>query len=74
MAKYSEKLVEKIVSLIEEDAYTITDICAILNISRKTFYGWRESKPEFDKAVEEATEVREEKLLVKARESLKKKL
>lgn len=27
MAKYTEKLAEKIVSLIEEDTYSITEIC-----------------------------------------------
>jgi hypothetical protein len=74
MAKYSEKLTEKIVKLIEEDRYTISDICSILNISRKTFYSWRDTKPEFCKAIDNATQIREEKLQVKARLSLQKKL
>jgi hypothetical protein len=30
MSKYTEKLVEKIVSLIEEDTYSISEICSIL--------------------------------------------
>jgi len=74
MAKYSNKLVEKIIDLIEEDTYSITDICTILNISRKTFYTWRETKPEFEKAINEAFERLDEKLVVKARLSLQKKL
>jgi len=52
MAKYSKELVEKIVRLIEEDVYTVTDICRLLHISRKTFYTWNESKPGFAEAVE----------------------
>ena len=74
MAKYSERLVDKMIKLIEEDTYTITDICNILNISRKSFYQWRETKPEFDKAIADAMEMREEKLVAKARLSLQKKL
>ncbi len=42
MAKFTEELQEKIVLLIEEDTFTITEICDILNISRKTFYEWRD--------------------------------
>lgn len=74
MAKYNEKTVEKVVSLIEEGIYSITDICEILHMSRKTFYSWRDSKPEFRKAIEDAMELCEEKLLAKARQSLQKKL
>lgn len=74
MAKYSEKTVEKVTGLIEEGIYSITDICEILHVSRKTFYSWRDSKPEFRKAIEDAMELCEEKLLAKARLSLQKKL
>lgn len=74
MAKYNEKTVKKITGLIEEGIYSITDICEILNVSRKTFYAWRDSKPEFGKAIEAATELREEKLLTMARQALQKKL
>jgi len=74
MAKYSEKLTEKMVKLIREDNYSITDICNILNVSRKTYYVWWDSKPEFCKAIDNAMEMREEELMVKARQSLKKKL
>lgn len=74
MAKYTERLVERIISFIEEDTYSISEICNALNINRKTFYEWRKTKPEFNKAVERAMECRDDKLLMLARNSLKKKL
>ncbi len=74
MAKYTEKLAEKIVSLIEEDTYSITEICKHLKITRKSFYEWRDKKPEFRKAIEAAIESRDETLAITARRSLRKKL
>lgn len=74
MAKYTERLAEKIVSLIEEDTYSITEICKHLKITRKSFYEWRDKKPEFRKAIEAAIESRDETLAITARRSLKKKL
>ncbi|MDR3057001.1 MAG: hypothetical protein LBU84_02545 [Prevotella sp.] len=74
MAKYTKKLTEEIVSLIEEDTYSIKEICSNLKISRKSFYEWKEAKPEFKKAIDRAVERRDEKLMMTARRSLKKKL
>ncbi|MFV0329268.1 MAG: hypothetical protein ACK5KL_05480 [Dysgonomonas sp.] len=74
MAKYTDKLVEKIVSLIEEDTFSISEICSMLKISRKSFYEWKDTKPEFKEAIEKATEHRDDKLLMTARRSLKRKL
>ena len=74
MAKYTERLAEKIVSLIEEATYSITEICKHLKITRKSFYEWRDKKPEFRKAIEAAMESRDEALAITARRSLKKKL
>ena len=74
MAKYTERLAEKIVSLIEEDKYSITEICKHLKITRKSFYEWRDKKPAFRKAIEAAIESRDETLAITARRSLKKKL
>ena len=74
MAKYTERLAEKIVSLIEEDTYSITEICKHLKITRKSFYEWRDKKPQFRKAIEAAMESRDETLAITARRSLKKKL
>ena len=74
MAKYTERLAEKIVSLIEEDTFSITEICKHLKITRKSFYEWRDKKPDFRKAIEAAIESRDEALAITARRSLKKKL
>ena len=74
MAKYTERLAEKVVSLIEEDTYSITEICKHLKITRKSFYEWRDKKPEFRKAIEAAIECRDETLAITARRSLRKKL
>lgn len=74
MAKYSKEIIEKIVKLIEEDTYSITDICHLLYISRKTFYAWNDTKPEFAQSVKSAMKRRDERLIEKARLSLQKKL
>ena len=74
MAKYTEKLVQKIATFLEEDTYSVSEICDMLNVSRKSFYQWKDTKPEFRKALEEATERRDSKLQMIARCSLKRKL
>ncbi|MDR0823600.1 MAG: helix-turn-helix domain-containing protein [Prevotella sp.] len=74
MSKYNEELAEQIVSYIEDDTYSISEICEILNISRKTFYEWQNIKPEFRKAVKEAKECFDEKLEATARRSLMRKI
>ncbi|MDU1891534.1 MAG: hypothetical protein E6767_12670 [Dysgonomonas sp.] len=74
MAKYSEELVEKIVSLMEEDTYSITEICKTLRITRKSFYEWKDTKPEFKEAIENAQAVCDERLQALARRSLRRKL
>lgn len=74
MTKYSNKNKDRIVELIETDAYTVSDICDMMRISRKTFYEWKNTLPEFAKALEEAEAHCEENLLMKAHLSLQKKL
>lgn len=74
MSKYSERLTAKIVSLIERDTFTLSEICDALNISRKTFYDWMDTHDEFRTAVEAAEERRDESLAMLARRSLKQKL
>ncbi|MBK5721220.1 helix-turn-helix domain-containing protein [Dysgonomonas sp. Marseille-P4677] len=74
MSKYSEKLANEICRYMEMDFYSISEICTIFKISRKTFYEWRDSKPSFRKALDEAIKVRDEAMLITARLSLKKKL
>lgn len=74
MAKYSDKLVNKIVALIEEDNYTITEICRILGVSRMAFYRWKEEKADFAEAIKNAMEFRDEKMRQKARKVIQQKL
>lgn len=74
MSKYSEELVNRIVNLIEEDTYTVTEICRMVGITRKSFYEWKEAKPAFKEAIASAQEYCNEKLLAIARRSLKRKI
>ena len=74
MGKYTPKLVKKIAELIEGDNYTITDICRIVGISRNVFYEWKAIKPDFSEALNQAFEVREERLKQQARKSMRQKL
>ncbi|NDV77905.1 phBC6A51 family helix-turn-helix protein [Dysgonomonas sp. 511] len=74
MAKFTTKLAERILEMIEHDMYTVAEICRATGINRKTFYEWKNTKPEFCAAVEDAVERRDEALVMLARMSLKKKL
>ncbi len=72
--KYSEKLLEKMVWYIEQDLYTVTEICKMTGIARKTYYEWRDTKPEFREEINKAMERRDEMLVATARMSLKQRL
>ncbi|QIK53059.1 hypothetical protein G7051_01315 [Dysgonomonas sp. HDW5B] len=74
MGKFTRSLADKIATLIEEDNYTITEICRIVGISRKMFYQWKATKPNFAEELQEAVEAREEKLKQKARQSMRQKV
>ena len=74
MAKYTEKLGQKIVDAIEQDEYTLGDICAIHNISRKTFYQWVRKYPDFKEMVDNARHGRDERLAQKARQILRQRI
>ncbi len=74
MGKFNQLFIEKVVTLIEEDNYTMTDICRIMGVSRKMFYQWKSSKPKFAEAVNGAVQARGEKLRQKARQAMRKKL
>lgn len=58
MGKYNQARVKRIIAMIEEDTFTIVDICRLEGISRKVFYEWKSTKPEFSEAVEDALEYR----------------
>jgi len=74
MAKYSKRISDKIIALVEEDNYTISGICRIVGINRDTFYEWRATKPCFAEALHEAEERRTENLRLQARKAMRKKL
>lgn len=74
MGKYNKTRVKHIISLIEEDSFTIVEICRLVGISRKVFYEWKATKPEFAESIEDALELREEKLRLTARKAMLKKL
>ena len=69
--KYSNKLAARIIEMIEQDFFGISEICKIVNINPKTFYDWKKNRPEFNDAVEAAIVHREEALVSSARMGLK---
>lgn len=74
MATYNKKTVSQITALIEEGNHSISTICKIVGIGRKTFYDWKNSRPDFVAAIEEAEQRRSEELYELANKGLKRKL
>ena len=74
MAKYTEQLGKKIADAIEQDEYTLGEICAMHDISRKTFYQWARKYSDFKEMIDDARADRDEKLAQKARKILKQRL
>ncbi|MDR1504864.1 MAG: helix-turn-helix domain-containing protein [Prevotella sp.] len=74
MAKYNADLTEKILTLIEDEFFTVSQVCKAVNISRETFYSWMNTKGDFRSEVEQAVVRREAELLTMVHASLKKKL
>lgn len=74
MAKYSKKLVEKIVGLIKSDTFTIAEICRQVGITPKTFHEWVNEYEDFAQAVEQAREELMQTMVIEAKKSLRKKL
>lgn len=74
MATYNKKIVEQIIDLMEEGGYSVSAICKIVGIGRRTFYDWRNAHPEFSQAMEEAEQRRSEELRELAKKGLKRKL
>ena len=73
MAKYSKKLEEIISELLENDM-SVTDVCNSVGITRKTFYEWINTKPEFAQAVEEARDRAYDELIALARRTLRERI
>lgn len=74
MAKLTKRLIEEIACFIEQDTCSISEVCTVFGISRKTFYQWKGTKPDFARAMNEAMRKRDEKLLVLARQGLRSRL
>lgn len=74
MAKYSEDLMKRIIELVETDLFSVSEICKMTEINPKTFYEWKNTKPEFKEAFKEATRHRDGILLTAARIGLKQLL
>ena len=74
MDKYTEKLGKQIAEAIEQDEYTLGEICSIHNISRKTFYQWMIKYPDFEEIINNARLERDERLAQKARQILKQRV
>lgn len=58
MPKYSKRRVDRICKLIEEDDYTVPELCKHAGISEATYYQWKLDKPEFLEAIKASEEKR----------------
>lgn len=74
MAKYSKKIVKRVIELMKSDTYTIAEICAIVGIAPRTFYDWQNEYEEFAQAVQEAKDERMQFFVSEAKKSLLKKI
>ena len=74
MSKYNNEIKNQICGLIEEDAYTIPEICKSVGIAERTFHKWKKEISEFSRAIEMAIKNRNEKFAQIARNSLLKKI
>ena len=74
MTKYNTELTEKIVNLIEDEFFTVSQVCKATGISRETFYCWMNTRGDFRREVEQAVAHREAELMTMVQASLKKKL
>ena len=74
MAKYSQKLVDRICSLIREDSYTIAEICDLVGINKDTYYTWMKTKSDFSDSIKKAEDARMQFFVAEAQKSLLKKI
>ncbi len=73
MAKFNQKLAAVIVELVENDM-SVTEICKTVGINRKTFYEWKNLKPEFAQAIEDARERAYDEIIALARRTLRDRI
>lgn len=72
MAKYNQKIVNRICDLISKDSYTIAEICEKVKISESTYYEWLKTKSEFSEAIKKAQDKLTQDLLIECNRSLVK--
>lgn len=72
MAKYNQKIVNRISDLISKDSYTIAEICEKVKISESTYYEWLKTKSEFSEAIKKAQDKLTQDLLIECNRSLVK--
>lgn len=71
MPKYTKARVDKICRLIEEDDYTVSELCKLTGIVESTYFEWKASKPEFSEAITQAEDKRLQTFKVLARKGLR---
>lgn len=74
MARYTKQIVTDICSLIQEDSYTIAEICKMVHIAESTYYDWKAKKPEFSEALKKAEAVFNDMVVAEAKRSLLKQI
>lgn len=74
MAKYSKKVIERIVELVKSDTYTIAEICQQVDISPATYHRWQDEHEDFRKLINEAHDERMQFFVLEAKKSLLKKI
>lgn len=74
MAKYSKKIVDRIVELVKSDTYTIAEICRQVGIGQRTYHQWIDDYPDFAAAIEQAKDERMQFFVQEAKKSLLKKI
>ena len=74
MAKFSKKMVDKIVELVKSDTYTIAEICRQVGITPKTYHQWVNDYPDFADAIEKPSQERKQFFVQEAKKSLLKKI
>lgn len=72
MAKYNQKIVNRICDLISKDSYTIAEICQAVNISERTYYDWMSKNADFADAIKKAQDKLTQDLLIECNRSLVK--
>ena len=72
MARYSKKIVDDICNLVKSDSYTIAEICKMVGISERTYYGWQSKNAEFEDAKKKAQYRFNEDMLAECKKSLVK--